>query len=196
MPDKSLTEICFNIAKYDDQGSFEILFKQFYPKMLSFTQTIVNSREGAEEIVEDVFINLWKNRKTLSAIKTINHYLFTSAKNASLNYLIKNKKQACLSLDEVQIVFQNPSLALNPEEMVISAETIKQVYAVINKLPPKCKLIFRLVKEDGLKYKEVADLLNLSTKTVENHMSTALRKIIEELREIRTTTQSKNRAFR
>jgi RNA polymerase sigma factor (sigma-70 family) len=84
-------------------------------------------------------------------------------------------RQAVLPLDEVEVEFGD--IPVNPENTLISAENIRIIQAIINDLPPRCKLIFRLIKEDGLKYREAADLLNVSVKTIETQMSLALSKI-------------------
>ena len=83
------------------------------------------------------------------------------------------------------------SIYFEPEELLITAEMISRIQQAIHQLPPRCQLIFKLIKDDGLKYKEVADLLNLSIKTIENQMTLALRKIGSAIRfDIRTTVSS------
>jgi len=125
--------------------------------------------------VEDVFLKLWENRKVLPAINNINYYLLVAAKHKALDYLEKMKKQAIISLEDVEVEFGD--IAVNPEDTLISTESVRIIQTIINDLPPRCKLMFRLVKEDGLKYREAADLLNVSIKTVETQISLALSKI-------------------
>ena len=175
MPATPLNTLCLLIAEQDDEAAFGHIFKLFYPKLLVFTQAICKSRELAEEVVDNVFLKLWENRKMLPAIKNLNYYLFVAAKHTALDYFEKTKKQASLSLDEIEVEFGD--LRINPENTLISAETIRIIQAVIDSLPPRCRLIFRLVKEDGLKYREAAELLNVSIKTIETQMSLALSKV-------------------
>ena len=170
-----LTTLCLQIAEDDDEAAFGEIFKLFYPRLLLFAQAILKSRELAEEVVEDVFLKLWENRKMLPAIKNLHYYLLVAAKHKALDYLEKMKRQAVISLDDVDVAFGE--ITINPENSMISAETIRIIQTIIETLPPRCKLIFRLVKEDGLKYREVAELLNISIKTVETQMSLALTKI-------------------
>lgn len=177
---KSISELCLLVAEQDDQSAFGELFQVFYPKLLSLAQAIVKSRQIAEEAVQDVFLHLWKNRKVLPAIKNLQYYLFVAAKHAALDHLEKMKRQSYLALEEAGIEFG--TIEVTPEHVLISAETMQAILASINELPPRCKLIFRLVKEDGLKYREVADLLQLSVKTVETQMSLALDKVYRALR--------------
>jgi RNA polymerase sigma-70 factor (ECF subfamily) len=175
MPTTTISQLCLQIAEFDDEAAFGELFKLYFPRLLLFTEAILKSREQAEEAVEDVFLKLWENRKVLSAINNINYYLLVAAKHRALSYLEKMKRQAVIGLDDVKVDFGD--ISVNPENALISAENVRIIQTIINDLPPRCKLIFRLVKEDGLKYREAADLLNVSVKTVETQMSLALSKI-------------------
>jgi len=190
MPTASINQLCLQIAEFDDEAAFGELFKLYYSRLLLFTEAILKSREPAEEAVEDVFLKLWENRKVLTAISNVNYYLLVAAKHKALDYLEKMKRQATISLDEVEVTFGD--IAVNPENTLISAESVRIIQTIINDLPPRCKLMFRLVKEDGLKYREVADLLNVSIKTVETQISLALRKIGTALQ---TRLPSENRLY-
>jgi RNA polymerase sigma-70 factor (family 1) len=186
----SINQLCLQIAEHDDEAAFGELFNVYYPKLLLFTEAILKSRELAEEAVEDVFLKLWENRKVLPAINNVNYYLLVAAKHKALDYLEKMKKQAVISLDEVELEFGD--IPINPENTLISAENIRIIQAIIHDLPPRCRLIFRLIKEDGLKYREAADLLNVSVKTIETQMSLALSKIGAALQ---TRFPSQNRLY-
>jgi RNA polymerase sigma-70 factor (ECF subfamily) len=171
----SLSILCLQIAEQDDELAFGEIFKLYYPKLVVFAAAICKNTASAEEVVEDVFLKLWENRKTLPAINNLNYYLLVATKHKSLDYLEKMKKQASVSLDHIEVEFG--VMHINPESTLISAETVHIIQSIIEDLPQRCKLIFRLVKEDGLKYREVAELLNISIKTVETQMSLALSKI-------------------
>jgi RNA polymerase sigma-70 factor (ECF subfamily) len=190
MPTTTISQLCLQIAEFDDEVAFGELFKLYYPRLLLFTEAILKSRELAEEAVEDVFLRLWENRKVLTAVNKLNYYLLVAAKHKALDYLEKMKKQAIISLDDMEVEFGD--MAVNPENTLISAECVRIIQTIINDLPPRCKLMFRLVKEDGLKYREVADLLNVSIKTVETQISLALSKIGAALQ---TRLPSENRLY-
>ncbi len=136
---------------------------------------MVRVNEAAEEIVSDVFIKLWQIRNRLTEIDNLKVYLYTITKNFSINYIHKNYKNSPLSIDDIDI--EPVVSAGNPEDMYISAELINKVKLEIRKLPPQYRLIFQLIKEDGLKYKEAAEVLNLSVLTVRNQLAIAVRKI-------------------
>ena len=175
MPATSISQLCLQIAESDDEVAFGELFQLHYSRLLLFAEAILKNHEAAEEAVEDVFLKLWENRKVLPAINNINYYLLVAVKHRALDYLEKTKKQAIIGLDDVEVEFGE--IPVNPENVLISAESVRIIQTIINDLPPRCKLMFRLVKEDGLKYREVADLLNVSIKTVETQISLALNKI-------------------
>ena len=163
------------IACFDDMQAYKQLFLLFYPSLLSFAVSIIRSKESSEEIVSDVFIKIWEKRHQLDKVENLSYYLFTAVKNKCLNCLKDQKNKENLEINDVIIEFK--SLYYDPEQKLISAEMIDQIRKAIQELPPRCRLIFKLIKEEGLRYKEVADLLQLSVKTVENQMSLAFKKI-------------------
>ncbi|MEO6539973.1 MAG: sigma-70 family RNA polymerase sigma factor, partial [Ferruginibacter sp.] len=140
-----------------------------------FACSILKSSEDAEEVVSDFFIVLWQRRALLRAIENPKLYFFISVKNTALTKLAAKKKLAQSPATEWQTSLE--SVFFNPEELLLSSEVVKKIMAAINDLPPKCKIIFKLIKEDDLKYAEVAKLLEISVKTVEAQMAIALRRI-------------------
>lgn len=167
------------IALHSDQSAYKELYLLFYKPLLQFAYSFVRSHETAEEVVSDVFINCWKKRASLAEVENCKLYLFVSTKNTALNYL-RAQKKPLLQVQQYQVQLQ--SIFFDPESLMITAEMVNRVQAAIRKLPPRCQLIFKLIKEDGLKYREVAELLNLSVKTVENQMATATRRVGEAIR--------------
>lgn len=140
-----------------------------------FSYSFVKSNEVAEEIVSDVFIKIWQIRNRLTEIENLRVYLYTIARNFCLNYLQRTYKNAPLSLEEMEI---EPVIEFNnPEELFISAEMMANIRQCIQQLPPQCRLIFQLVREEGMRYKEAAEVLNISVLTVRNQLAIALKKI-------------------
>jgi RNA polymerase sigma-70 factor (family 1) len=162
------------IARYDDKFAYKELFVSFYNPLLRFALTLV-SKEQAEEIVSDVFIHVWEKRKRIDSISNLKVYLYKAVKNTALNYIAKQNRNSTTDIDEAGVELQ--SIYFDPEQLLITAEMISRIRNAIEQLPPKCKLIFKLVKEDELKYREVAEILSISLKTVENQITIALRKI-------------------
>ena len=181
MNEDKIKYLLLAITENDDQAAFRDLLHMFSEGLYAYTFSIVNNAPAAEEIVEDVFVNLWKNRKMLPAIKNISYYLYTACKNNSLNYLQKNKKYFSFSLDNLDgnTLFSYK----NPETEFIEKSNLQMILNAIKQLPPACQMVFRLAKEDGLSYQAIAELLNISPKTVENHMNKAIKLIANSLRD-------------
>lgn len=159
----------------DDQLAYRQLFIQFYNKLSRFVMGFTKSKELTEEIVSDVFINVWRRRKNIQEIMNLKLYLYVSAKNITFNYLKKLHRENLADLDLVEIEPEDPFA--DPGAAMITREMNLKLRAAINELPPRCKLIFTLIKEDGLTYKQTATLLAISESTVENQLSIALKKI-------------------
>ena len=163
-----------------NEQSFRQLYDFYYKKLFHFAFAIVQIKEAAEEIVEDVFIKIWNIRQSLTGIHNIKVYLYTAIKNTSLNFLAKKAKENitqpfdCINIDLAE--------ANSPEALMITADLHKKIQHAIDELPPRCKIIFKLVREDKLKYKEVAEILNISVNTIDAQMAIAIKKIMTSLR--------------
>lgn len=168
-------ELVARIALNDDGAAYKQIFLHYHPRLLSFSFAITHCKESSEEVVSDVFLNIWNARKTLLRIDNFQLYLYVSTKNISLNYLAKQKRHRVFSLDDVKTELR--SLYFDPEQLMMTSEMFRRIQYAVQELPPKCQLIFKLVKEDNLRYKEVAELLHISVKTVEAQMTIALRKL-------------------
>lgn len=177
MPEEAdqIRELQQKIALYEDMKAYEQLYGLLYDGLHRFSSAFVKSREAAEEIVSDVFIKLWQIRGRLGEIDNLKVYLYTIARNFSYNYLTRHYKKIVLSLDDA-----DPEIFLtldDPESLCISADVIARIRAAVQQLPPQCRMIFSLVKEEGMRYKEVAEVLHLSVLTVRNQVAIATRKI-------------------
>ncbi|MFY0256202.1 RNA polymerase sigma factor [Chitinophaga sp. 30R24] len=165
------------VASLGDEQAYKALFRLFYKPLSQFAYSIIKSWELAEEIASDVFMNVWKHRERLLQVENLKVYLYVSAKNIALNYLNKELRTQHFSLDELAVDI-SVSYA-TPEQIFISGEMVKRIEAAVNSLSPKRKIIFKLIREDGLKYKEVAQILDISVNTIDVHMAQALKKISE-----------------
>lgn len=168
-----------------EQGemAFKELFSISFPYLARFAFSFVNSREKSEEIASDVLIALWNKRNSLGHIDDLKLYLYKSTKNTSLNYIKKQRRNPTYALTENRELWMKATDA-TPEQILISAELQKKIQMAIQQLPGKCRQIYKLIKEDGLKYKEVAGLLQLSVKTVEAQMAIAMKRLYASLRGI------------
>jgi len=174
-----LSELQHRIAAFDDQLAYKELFLRFQPRLRQFVYSIIHSQEASEEIVSDVFVRIWEKRKTLDHIHNLKLYLYVAAKNFSINHKRREDRMHTLELNDLKVEIE--SLDQNPHQLMIAGETLWHIQEAVRQLPPKCKIIFKLVKEDGLRQKEVAELLHLSPKTVENQLAVAVKKIGQSL---------------
>jgi RNA polymerase sigma-70 factor (ECF subfamily) len=163
------------ISRFDDQLAYKELFTSFYPALIQFVSGIIKSRQTAEEIVSDLFLKIWEKRKTLEEIQNLRVYCFVAARHLSINQLEKQKRQKHADIDDYKTLLFHS--APDPEECMISAEMLRLIHDVVEELPPRCKLSFKLVKEHGFKYREAAEILQVSEKTIENQLAIALKKI-------------------
>jgi RNA polymerase sigma-70 factor (family 1) len=173
-----ISDLQHRIALCEDMKAYRQLYDLLYERLFWFSYSFVKSREVAEEIVSDVFIKLWKIRQELRSIENLTVFLYIIAKNYSLNYITKKYKHPQVSLDEIQLEIVS---TINPEELYISAEMGNKIREAIAQLPAQCRLIFQMVREDGLKPKEVASILNIAEMTVRNQLTIAAKKIAQSL---------------
>lgn len=159
----------------NDQTAYKKLFVMLHPRLKQFAYSILKSGEEAEELVSDLFIGIWQRRDKLSLIEAPLFYFYSTAKNLALNRIKKQKKLKVPPPEEWFI--QLNSISFDPEKLMMTAEMHRKIREAVSSLPPRCKVIYKLIKEDGLKYKEVAELLHLSIKTVEAQMAIALRRL-------------------
>ncbi|WP_165917262.1 RNA polymerase sigma-70 factor [Flaviaesturariibacter aridisoli] len=179
LQDLSTSELIQRIGAAGDAGAYRDLFLRYHDRLVAFAGHITHNRFTAEEVVSDVFLRLWINRGKLEQIANPNLYLYIAVRNAALNARDKERRHA--HLPEAHSEALAAGSASDPEQLLLGREAGGRIEAIVNRLPAQCQLILRLVKEEGLRYKEVAALLGLSVKTVETQISIALRRIDRQL---------------
>lgn len=156
--------------------SFEEIFRIHYQSLCNAAYKIIDDKDAAEDVVQDVFLKLWTKKEDLTIIQSVKSYLYRAIINTSLNYLESNKKVIRLETNDSSKLSVNAGEELHHKELEIKINT------AINKLPPKCKVIFVLSRYEGMKYQQIADHLGISVKTVENQMGKALQMLREQLK--------------
>lgn len=164
------------IAEKDDREAFNQFFILYYNRLIQFALLFVHRQEIAEDIVSDVLVQLLRRKKELNQINHFEGYLFLSVKNTALNFLKKEKRHSDYCNSEVNEVFL-PAHISDPVEKVLEEELRHLIFRTVERLPKQRKMVYKLIKDEGLKYKEVADLLDISIKTVENHLDLAVKEI-------------------
>ena len=162
------------------RNNFDRIYVTYYSRMLRFAREYVLFEEDAENVVQDVFLLLWEKREVLDIQVSLVSYLFSLVKNRSLDYL-RHKVVA----EEYKQELTFKLLALEQLNYTLtSEEDIEKVVAnAIDKLPERCREIFLKSRIEGMKYREIADELDISMNTVENQMSIALKKLRIELKD-------------
>jgi RNA polymerase sigma-70 factor (family 1) len=163
-----------------EQAAFKEIYTCFYKSLYQFALAIVRNREAAEEIVQNVFVKIWQRRTQILSIQNLRVYLYTATKNMALNDLSQKARE------NITEPFDHIHIELNgsvntPEQIMITAETDRIIRQAVDALPPRCKMIFKLIREDGLKYKEVSQILNIAVNTIDVQMAIAVKRIAASL---------------
>jgi RNA polymerase sigma-70 factor (family 1) len=163
-----------------DEKSLERLIESNSSSMYHYVYAIVKDKEDAEEIVSDIFFEVWKQRKNLNDIINFRSWIYTVAYRKSISFLRKGTHLDTISFDDLDdFLFTEVTL---PDNNIISKEEIKSINDAIQQLPAKCKHVFFLAKIERLPYKEISDILGISIKTINNHIATALEKISDYMK--------------
>jgi RNA polymerase sigma-70 factor, ECF subfamily len=154
----------------NNKHSFEILYKRFQPSLFQYASYLTGNPNEASEIVNDVFIAVWHKKSSLSYDISLKSYLYRAVKNKCINFLKKQKLDTVNDDDTI-----NAISSYQTDQSIIDKEQRLILEKVMNTLPPKCKQIFSMSRIDELKNAEIADLLDISIKTVEAQITKALK---------------------
>ena len=155
-----------------DEAAFEQVFKTHYKNLYAYAFTIVKNEDEAEETVQQVFFKLWDRSDQLSISGPIAAYLYRAVHNESLNFL---KHQKVKEGHRLHVAYTMKNNSEQPQGRMISKELESKFRDALNELPEQCRTVFQLSRFEDMKYKEIADKLDISVKTVENHMGKALK---------------------
>jgi RNA polymerase sigma-70 factor (ECF subfamily) len=153
------------------QTQFHALYVRFRPGLSSFAASIVKNHEDADEIVNDVFVTIWEKQQLLILDDSLKNYLFTAVKNRCLNHI----KKARLPFADMPDEFLAVSPEHSADRILEGKELQNHITRLIEQLPAKCKQVFLLSRMFDLSYKEIAEIMDISTKTVENQIGIALK---------------------
>ena len=170
-PDLSKTdqEILEAFGKNHDQG-MEMMFKKYFALVSTVVYRILNDSEIAEDLAQEVFLSVWKNRETININSSLKSYLVRAARNKTLNYIRDNKVKTSVSEEMPDLPDFTPGI----EKEIAGKDLRKKVSQLIDMLPERCRYTFVLSRFENLTYKEIAKEMGTSEKTVENQISKAL----------------------
>ncbi|HTJ51616.1 MAG TPA: RNA polymerase sigma-70 factor [Cyclobacteriaceae bacterium] len=170
----------WNELKEGDITAFEMFFKTYYQPLCNYAYTFIQDRDEAEEIVQSAFLSVWEKRDTLDIKTSLKSYLYTMVRNTSLN-VIKHEKIKQKYVGEAMAIEDRSHEGV--AQAVLSSELEDRIQMAMEVLPEQCRLVFKLSRFEELKYAEIAEQLDISIKTVENHMGKALKIMREQLKD-------------
>jgi len=171
--DTNKTEVeVLELLRESDRNAFNALFRQYSARLYYFAYGYLKSPEEAEEIVQDTFIRIWEKRESIDTAYSFDGFIFTVAHNMILNRIRKIRNE-----NTCKAIFAREAVSLQnaTEQAVLTAELQRVQEEALVELPPKRKIIYQMIREDGMTYKQVAEKLNISVKTVETQMTEALK---------------------
>lgn len=168
------------VALFNDEAAYESIYFHYSDSLLNLAVCFVKDEAVAEEIVSDAFVNVWRNRSRLQEVENLKVYLYVAVKNLCIKHLTRSKQVADFDFNDLHLETV-AATTQSPEDLLVSKEVMSYIHRAVENLPPRCRLIFKLVREDGLKYKEIAQLLNISVKTIDTQMAIAAKKITQSL---------------
>ena len=154
---------------------FETIYKHYYEFLCHYAWKFVNEKELAEEVVSEVFYKLWKNKNKINVKTSFRSYIFIAVRNQAFDYLRKVKK--INYIEDTEAIRSGMTDRHSPLEEVIFNEIYINLEKAIENLPHQCRMIFRMSRDEGLRYRGIAEQLNISIKTVETQMGRALKKL-------------------
>jgi RNA polymerase sigma-70 factor (ECF subfamily) len=155
-----------------DESAFERVFKTYFKNLHSYAFTILKNEAEAEEIVQQVFFKLWERMESLHISGSIAAYLYRAVHNDCLNYL---KHERIKTNHRLHVVYSMKNEAEQASKKVLNSELQQKLDNAMSELPEQCRTIFQLSRFEDMKYREIADKLDISIKTVENQMGKALK---------------------
>ncbi len=172
---KTLTDVqLLNLIKADHEPAFKELYYRYWKHLYAFAYNRVRSREVAEEIVQDFLTNFWLNRAKVNIQTSFEGYVYTSIKNLVLNYFAREARKTEM-LENISI--HSSGLDNSTEEMIMLHELRSVITREVSQLPVKCRSVFELSRLENKSNKEIAQTLGISEKTVEGHLSKAIKRL-------------------
>ncbi|MFC4097722.1 RNA polymerase sigma-70 factor [Euzebyella saccharophila] len=168
-----------------NEDDFNTMYAFFKPKLFTITHSYIGNKEDAEEIVHDVLIKLWEKREKLRVTSNFTGYVYRMTRNACLDYLRskKNRLSKESTSDQQEHWLNYSALSDDASSQIIYQELQSVVERAIKHLPEKCKNVFVKSRMEGMAHKEISEQMEISPKTVENHISRALRELKQVLKE-------------
>lgn len=161
----------FDAIRKGDYKAYEALFRTYYAPLVRFATDILKDQDAAEDRVQEVFVKIWERRSQIRIEQSLKAYLYMAVKNHCFNMLKTEQRQVFMEDGDVETLELE---GLQTSDLLDTKLLSGHIHEAIEKLPPKCALIFKMSRYEDKTYKEIAETLSLSVKTVENQMGKAL----------------------
>ncbi|MRT93026.1 RNA polymerase sigma-70 factor [Ancylomarina sp. 16SWW S1-10-2] len=156
--------------------NIETTFKDYYQPLCKYANSFIFDQDMCEDLVQEIFLKIWDKKPNINS--SISSYLYRSVKNSCINQLKKTTKQAIIPIEDIEDPIDTP-YEVNREENI---ELVKRkVETAVENLPPRCREIFIMRRNMQMSYNEISEILDISKKTIENQMNSAIKKLRSEL---------------
>ncbi len=161
-----------------DEHALRFFFDKYYSNLCNYVNLYIHDQTVSEDIVQEIFIYFWEKRGSIRIDASVKSYLFRASRNKYLNHLRNEKSHQAIKTE----VNSGIETFVNPEDNLIDSKQLEGIIEeVVSNLPPRCREVYQLHRNDDLSYKEIASRMNISEKTVENQMTIALKRVKEQL---------------
>lgn len=168
-----MDNLTFQIQQ-DNECAFKQLYQEYYTRVVTFITGIIKRREISKDLAQDVFVNLWLNRKTLDVSRNLQNYLFVASRHAAINYL---KKELSVTSEPIEELHTEIGSDITVEDTLFAREIRLLIEMVVSEMPEQRQRIYRMSREQGVSNEEIASRLGISKRSVENQISLALKEI-------------------
>lgn len=182
-PESSIYKMIKGLIR-DDKKSFDELYLYYYPRLYAFSKTFLKVEDDINDILQEVFIKIWDNRKMIKDVETFNAWIFTITKNAVVTYFRKKIRQQDFEIR----VREMATLDIFYDDSLEYRDMKEKVDKIVEQLPAKRKIVFKLSREKGLSNSDIAKKLKISIKTVEDHIMYSLKYLRIKLKELEILT--------
>jgi len=169
----------FSLIAAGEKKAFDAFFDIYYVRLVNFSYLFLKDKNAAEDVVAEVLTNLLLEKERIFRLDNFESYLYKSVKNKSLTHIGKSKKEFLVDWSDNQ---ENHFIDLKtPEQLMEERELEAFISDLVEHLPKKRKMVFKLIREDGLTYKQVAEIMEISDRTVEVHLKLAIQHFRKEI---------------
>jgi len=165
----------------NNRGSFDLFYNVYYEQVFRFAYYFLKNKEACREVVSDVFFSIWQSRRVLKNVVNIETYLYIVVRNECKRYTTKTRHHASISIEDLPVHLENDQQS-SAEDELANKEIEKLLSQAINELPEKCRVIFLMIREEGLKPKQIAEILSIKESTIRVQMKIAIEKIVETIK--------------